>query len=363
MLQRKECVICDEKLVEISKKPGYPMCLYHTAEPQTNDIFTEQILGSCTKCRCIQMMNLCDPAILYSNAHNDTFNTPTWKEHHELFANFIKSNNPSNTLMEVGGNPYILPQKLPNINFKILNLCKSDLQLPNVEFICGNCEEYTYEPGTNIVMSHVFEHLYNPKKFVKSVSESKVSKLFISIPNMNAISDEKPPFLLHFEHTFFINSIVLDHLFTNANYKCTATQAFKNHSNFYCYEYDPSTVPTQLPTLDISTTYINFLNTLESNMNKIQNIDIDFIVPGGHYGQTLYSYYKGDIIGFIDNDKSKQGLRLYGTDKIAFSMDKLKEYVKTHLSILVYAGLYTTELVNQIRSLDIHNKWNIVQIY
>jgi hypothetical protein len=34
----------------------------------------------------------------------------------------------------------------------------------NVNYIEGNCENFDFPQDSNIIMSHVFEHLYEPKK-------------------------------------------------------------------------------------------------------------------------------------------------------------------------------------------------------
>ena len=39
--------------------------------------------------------------------------------------------------------------------------------IENIEYISGNCETYNYTGINTIIMSHVFEHLYNPKEFIK----------------------------------------------------------------------------------------------------------------------------------------------------------------------------------------------------
>ena len=70
--------------------------------------------------------------------------------------------------------------------------------------------------------------------------------------------------------------------------------------------------------------------------------------------KKLYYYlqkYSKHIIGFIDNDISKQNKRVYGTTGNVYSPDVLLNYRDTVISIILYAGPYTTELKNQLNLL------------
>jgi hypothetical protein len=89
----------------------------------------------------------------------------------------------------------------------------------------------------------------------------------------------------------------------------------------------------------------------------MRSITIDrpcFICPGGHYGQKIAYYlrpFRQYIRGFLDNDPSKQGLRVYGTDAKVHSPEILREFQKTKVSVILYAGPYTEELKNQLNQI------------
>ena len=48
-----------------------------------------------------------------------------------------------------------------------MDIADCTTQIP-VKFIKGNCENYNFNKDDTIIMSHVLEHLHDPRKFVKN---------------------------------------------------------------------------------------------------------------------------------------------------------------------------------------------------
>jgi hypothetical protein len=97
------------------------------------------------------------------------------------------------------------------------------------------------------------------------------------------------------------------------------------------------------------------LQTFTDRDTMLGSITLDdnaLIVPAGMYGQVVYYHTKhaGSVAGFLDNDPSKQGRRLYGTNCQIYSFDKLSSM--PNAKIYMNAGLYSTELTTQILSLQ-----------
>jgi hypothetical protein len=57
-------------------------------------------------------------------------------------------------------------------------------KIDGVEFLNINGEVYDYISSDTVIMSHMFEHLYNPVDFIKKLNDSNIQNIFISIPNM-----------------------------------------------------------------------------------------------------------------------------------------------------------------------------------
>jgi hypothetical protein len=352
---RTHCVFCgtDGILTELYKLEKYPITPSSNNLDASYDEFADCIFATCNLCGCIQLQNLIDPVKLYENSHNSTDNTPTWKEHHRLFSEFI-SERADRTLLEVGGNSgtlyKLLSEKIPN--YSILDICDSPGRPSTVHFIQGNCEDFDLTGHNHIALSHTFEHLYQPKKFVENLSKVQVQSIFISIPNMDHLYKSKNISILHNEHTFFVGDAEIRNLFSQHGYSCATYWEFKNHSIFYHFIYDPSVLPlTRLNSIERSKCIKDYLSGFETSVKSAAIDRPCFICPGGHYGQKIFYYlqqYCNNIIGFIDNDISKQGKRVYGTTAYVNSPDILKAYMDNPICVILYAGPYTNELKEQL---------------
>jgi hypothetical protein len=354
---RKRCVLCDTgALTELFTLKNYPITPSSSTLEACTDEFDDCVLANCSSCGCIQLQTLVDPVKLYEHSHNSTEDTPTWKEHHRLFAEFI-SGRTGGPLLEVGGNSgtlyRLLREKIPD--YTILDICDSKKRPPTVRFLQGNCEEFDFSGHGAVALSHTFEHLYSPRRFLEHLSRAGVQSVFISIPNMDHLYSCKNISVLHNEHTFFVGDAEARYLFSRHGYTCAATQEFRKHSLFYHFVYDPMTQPLPLYTsaqrsLEIKT----YLSEFEQAVAACVIDRPCFICPAGHYGQKIYYYlqaYNEYIMGFIDNDPSKQGTRVYGTEAKVYSPDVLQEHQENPVCIILYAGPYSGELKQQLNGL------------
>jgi hypothetical protein len=338
----------------IFKRSKFPI----TANPPSqkdliiDDMFADQEFYNCEFCNCIQLGTLIDPNILYKNPHNDTYLTPTWKKHHHDFAEFVLKNT-KNDIVEIGGNGIIheiLKDKKMDLQYSILDICEPTLKKNNINYLFGNCEDYKFQKNETVVMSHVFEHLFNPRKFIENMYKCKVDIICISIPNMLYLINSNHYLVLHNEHTYYIDKNLIVWLFSQYNYELEDYEEYINHSLFFKFNRKKQYNIINL-IKDTSLT-----NKILKSINPFFNIKIkesSFICPAGLYGQLLMYYYKDvKILGFLDNDKTKQNCRVYGSPYYVYSFDKILEYKNSTIYLL--AGLYNNEIKKQINSYNIN---------
>jgi len=357
-MERTNCVICESNSFNhVYSLENYPITPSSSSLDLSSDEFNNCIFISCNYCGAVQLKNLVDPFKLYKDSHNSTENTPTWKEHHQLFAKFIHENTDTHSILEIGGNSGILYKYLNRYiaDYTILDICNSGNRPLEIKFIEGNCETFDFTDHKNLVLSHTFEHLYYPIKFINNLVKSHVESVYISIPNMEYLYNSKNISIIHNEHTFFVADNEIRYLFSQYGFSCSAFYEFKRHSLFYKFIYDPSIKLLPLYKNMERAPYIkSYLKDFEELVTKVVIDKPCFICPAGHYGQKIYYYlrnYSKYIIGFIDNDLSKQNKRVYGTACEVYSPDVLLNYKDT-VSIILYAGPYTTELKNQLNLLN-----------
>lgn len=358
--KRSSCVICNSEssLDNSFILKNYPVTPSSSYLHAFTDEFEDCIIATCSICDSVQLKTLVDPEKLYKNSHNMTYDTPTWKRHHLSFSEFVSNNSDLNRIIEVGGSNSILYKLLNNkiSDYTILDICKPEDYSSDAKFIQGNCETFDFSGYMSVILSHTFEHLYSPRKFIERLSDAQVADVYISIPNMRHLYETKNISIIHNEHTFFITTPQLEYMFSLYNYRNVLETKFENHSIFYKFTYDTHIDKLCLVKNEkLNSEYIR--DIFRSVENKFKNININtkcFICPAGHYGQKIYYYmqqYSEYIQGFLDNDSTKQNKRVYGTPKYVYSPDILTTYLSDSISVILYAGVYSGELKTQLNKI------------
>ena len=367
-MKRNTCVICEHTDFEtVCKLPNYPSSFSPSIKNNyKKDILSDIIFKGCTSCGCVQLETLIDPDILYQEYHNDTVNTPTWKEHHSLFTSFILSNFNGNKILEIGGYTAVLAKKIRQelkCKYTILDIVKQPPNHADIHYISTNCETFDYNNEKTIIMSHVFEHMYNPTKLVNQFLTSGVENVFISIPNMNSLLKTNNIAILHVEHTFYIDENDIKSMFSKGGFVCSAQQYFKNHSVFFHFKRQSQCVPFTYINTDRLIQQQNICKNIDTFFSSVKIENRCFIAPAGHYGQKIYyslQHYSDYIIGFLDNDLCKIGKRVYGTPKFVFNPSELTKYKEQQITIILFAGPYKNEIKNQYN--QIHTNINYIEI-
>lgn len=346
---RNSCVVCEGQLDDLYTLHDSPVTFSPVTTPYETDVRSDISMSFCTSCGCVQLKTLIDQTVLYSESHNETANTPTWKEHHRQFADFVHKHN-VDSITEVGGSSGSLYQHLnKDIGYVCLDLCDPSPEIPH--FIKANCETYDFSKTVTICMSHVFEHLYAPRRFIENISKD-VQNVIISIPNMNHLLSIKSSSIVFNEHTFFLDKYSVEWMFGQYGYRLKDSQMYKNHSIFMFFQKSNDVVQNVLENrIYIPQQLKDIFQDMHRRFSSIPRFENAFIAPAGHMGQLVYCTGNlQSISGFLDNDTSKQSKRVYGTPHFVFPFDKIKSIDCP--TVYVYAGVYTDEIIAQIKQIN-----------
>ncbi len=343
-MRRTKCVYCEESLDLLYTVTDTPTTCSPTNAPPETDTRADMEVGTCVACGCPQLRTLVDPDHLYASPHNGTTETPTWSAHHKAFAEFVRAQGVE-TLLEVGGSSGSLSCHLPkSISYTCMDFC-SHID-PTVRSIQANCETYDYTNVETLCMSHVFEHLYSPREFVARIAPH-VRTVVLSVPNMQHLLSIGSSSILFFEHTYFVDKDFLIWLFARYGYRLRETVEWRTHSIFLAFERGPVEIPSLVPRTSLSA------RLKEIHDDRLQRckslvIPVDaFLAPAGHMGQLLYTLTRPQSIrGFLDNDPTKQGRRVYGTPTLVYPMHHLANY--TCPTVYLYAGVYAEEIAAKL---------------
>lgn len=239
----------------------------------------------------------------------------------------------------------------PEIDYTCLDITKPTHIIEGIKYIIANCEQYNYKGQKNIVMSHVFEHLYNPNLFLEAISRDGVENVFISIPNMKHLVETNTANVINNEHTFYIDKESAIWIFEQYGFSLVNYLEYKSHS--LCMHFHKTDahihkgVPPPRRELEelLQTLFLNETSRLSSIVIKPDS----FICPAGSNGQfVIYSCKLSRILGFLDNDVLKQNTRMYGSSHFVFGFDELLKHETA--TIYIWNCQYTSEIIKQIKT-------------
>jgi hypothetical protein len=279
----------------------------------------------CNQCKCLQLKYLADPSILYSDIYINATFSPSWADHDIHFSNFILTNTNERVFLEVGANKGGLYKRIKNerdVEFMALDMFKHDELPPEIKFIKGNCETFDFTGYNNLILSHVFEHLYEPHTFIKNIRAAGVANVFIAIPNFDILVKEKSLLTITSQHTFYCGFEHIVYMFSLYNYSCYKSYMYNGNfkSMMFKFVLNPTALPESIPWVD-SQLYRKIYVDKIYEISKSEIPENTYIMPSGIYGQIYYYMIKDKhrIVGFLDNNAQRHNNRLYGTDKLVYS--------------------------------------------
>lgn len=211
------------------------------------------------------------------------------------------------------------------------------------------------KPVDTVVHSHVFEHLYEPAEFVRHLSEfiQNGQSMIFSIPHLSAWLSKMYTNCINFEHSVFLTEPYVEYLLAKFGFRILKKQyVMDGHSIFYATVRDSLVKPISLsPELysKNKALYTNFVRHhmgLTNELNeKVNNYGGPVYLFGAHvFAQYLIAFGLDvrKIVGLLDNDKNKQGKRLYGTDLMVQDPGVLK--AEQRPAVILKAGIYNDEI-------------------
>jgi len=362
MIKRTKCVLSDKpNIEEIYSYRNFPIKMGCDAEPnKLNDIYEDMNWGISSE-GIVQLLDLVPQEILYSNYHNSGSVGSIWRNHHLNFANFIKENDYKNVL-EIGGsngslvNNFLREQK--EFSWDILEpSCAKTFSDKRVNVVKGFFETHEFDKSYDtIIHSHVLEHIYEPLQFLKKIWELLQfdGNHFISIPNMRHWLSCGYTNTLMFEHTYYIDDLVLENLLSKCGFKVDRMHQ-NEHSIFVRASRKDKTEKKEYDFSYIKKMFDSYVFSLASDVkeicNKVGNENV-FIFGAHIFSQFILNLGldEDSVVYVLDNDTTKHGKRLYGTDLLVESPEILKEYDSP--KVVLRGGIYTEEIKQSIVAIN-----------
>ncbi len=355
-IERVCCISCGSNLTTLKSIERFPIYMGVTDEEAHKDIFADLTFAKCSRCNCVQLKNLIPLDILYKEAHTNSVGK-TWLHHHASFAEFINKRAQGNVI-EVGGAHLHLAKNLEkNDNIKSITVYDSNL------FCYGNKEtekiklreEFFNKENVSVkpdavIHSHVIEHLYDPFKELKDMSDliDDGSFMFISSPIIDEMMKDGFTNAMNFEHSYGVTKNLLHKMLRHCNLRIVEQSDFNKYCVFICAVKDSKDLQEDYNPVENESYYHKFINYHDTELKRIKSSlekeEKAFIFGAHIFTQFLLKYGldENKFVCVLDNDERKIGKRLYGTNLKVCSPKVLKNYESP--IVLLKAAQYTNEI-------------------
>lgn len=362
---RTNCCMCGSTDLSFYQRVrDVPVFMGVTTQERSLDRILDQEWQICGDCGLLQLRDLLPLDLLYSEGHHHEVVGETWFSHHMEFAEFI-SKSSGKKVLEVGSAHGVLAKNL-------LNTCKFDSYTivepspgtyPETCLVVRDYIENQSElisAQDSIVHSHLIEHLYEPAKFIKNLSDNLKtgSKMYISFPNLEEMLQNNGSNALNFEHTYFLTPDQLEPLLNAHSFALVRSKEFRSHSFFWELEKISNPIMAKLPDMRSKVlhfdAYWNEITDFVQRSNRLLRVDpVPTYIFGAHiFSQALISLGLdlSSIVGILDNSTFKQGKRLYGTGFSVMSPFELQNVGQVR--VVLKASTYQDEIREQILGIN-----------
>jgi len=364
---RTECIFCSSNNLKILLENDYVIPLRnYVIDTQDKNYHTMPYnIQLCNKCKTVQTKYIGELSIIYNNYPTSAYGSIRNKLNVE-FAEVIHDNKNINSIVEIGaGNgelsDILLEKK--NYSYTIIDPSYSGitsnrtvlpLYFENLDLDTISCD--------TIVMSHVFEHFYNPINILKKLSNiSSLKFVHLALPDLDSFIEDGTYHVLNPEHTFYVTNQFIIDIFNYYGFKLNTIQTHHRHSIFIEFEKASNLVSLPFP-ININTEekVMIFFNRLLENIKHVNSNMSElptYIWPCSMHTMFSLSFglNKKNITAALDNSPSKINKYLYNFEIPTKAFSSIINMPEKKIIILT-GGCYTTEVIEEVKQ----NKNNLL---
>jgi hypothetical protein len=374
---RTNCIFCDNKLIDTFFKNDYNNYCGHYTVPLETEL--DKMINIpfnifiCSNCKTVQTKYLGDLNEIYKYNHATNTGTIMNNLHHKNLDLILKYKDNINNIIEIGCSKGTLSDL-------ILDNIKLDYYIVEPHFIGNKMNKIVindfYENvddnninADTIIISHVFEHFYNPKEILLKISNNKnIKNFFLVFPDLEYYINNNILHVLNTEHTYYVDNNFLINYFENYGFKLIEKQDYIGHSVLFYFIKNDIAITNNQPLLQHGTTGSNelmninysldiFYKNIFDTVNKFNNIinrsrdnDINkeiYIWPASIHSLYLIIFGLNDklLSGMLDNCKNKINNKLYGTNLKIFNFE---EKIKENIILFITGGVFNKEIEKKL---------------
>ena len=359
---RNNCIFCKSNLDKtyFLKDKIIPVAVYCIDKEVTDDYLIPYNIYICNNCNAVQTKYLGNLDEIYKHNHADGTGTVMHKLHNTVFNLICKYKNNINNIIEIGSSKGILADLIIsnlNIEYNIIDPCF----IGNIynKTIYNNYYESIDDTNINantLIISHVFEHFYNPIEILTKINNNKNIENFILVwPDLDYYLSNNILHVLNTEHTFYISNDYIKNLFNLYNFTLVDEIYYEGHSVIFYFKKNKKYLLEGKKeiifknNIDSVQYYFNNIEKMVTYFNTvINNADVPiYIWPCSIHTifLTVFGLNMDKITSVLDNSPLKINKKIYGLNKLCLDFKEILQKNKQSI-IILNGGVFNKEVEN-----------------
>ena len=373
---RKQCVACSSSNLSCFFPKDYTasLSLGFNKSPEI-PIFMPFNVLVCKECNASQTKYLGNLSIIYSKNHADNYGTLK-VEMQDLFASFVGNNKEIRGILEFGACNNFLSSRILNKHKTEYYIVEPDYTgdptgLHIIKEYAENVDVQSL-PVNSIVMSHLFEHLYEPMKVLESFSKcTNIEYIYLNHPDFEHNVRNNTYVVLNSEHTYYIEHSVLLAYFEKFGFYLQKRENYDNHSLFLEFKRGE---PKPMDISRFVNTHVQSdLNLFFGNMKQIvdslhriieQNPSKKYYMwPASAHSISLFAcgFNTNLLTSLLDNSPNKIGKYLHSYNLYCESFQEIVEKGNSDTCIIIGgAGQYIKDIMTKHPRVEFINILSLV---
>lgn len=351
---RKNCIFCNNKLstTYFYEDKKIPVAVYCVDTSITDDYLIPYNIYICSCCNTVQTKYLGDLKEIYKYNHADGTGSIMGNLHNKVCDIMLKYKDNINNIIEIGSSKGILADlilnKLDNIEYNIIDPAYIGSSINKT--IYNNFYENINDNNINantIIISHVFEHFYNPIEIINKINKNTNIDNFILVwPDLDYYLENNVLHVLNTEHTFYVSNKYIKNLFKLYNFTLIEETFYEGHSVIFYFKRSKVNLIENNITIEFKNnieTIPLYFNNIDKIITYFNNVINDAEIPVYIWPCSIHTIFLtvfglniNKISNILDNSPLKINKKVYGLDKICLDFNEVLK--KNEKSIIILNG-------------------------
>jgi hypothetical protein len=361
--ERNKCIFCtSDKLCDyFTTNLKIPVGSYNVEDIDTDYKYIPFNVVSCEECLTFQTKYLGDLNEIYKINHADAYGNIRNTMNIE-FSKLIKTTIPNiSGIVEIGAGSGILSENILEIldtqytiidPFYFGNITNKTVIKEFIENVDLNTVN-----GNTVVMSHVFEHFYEPLDVIRKIcNNNTIEYICLNFPDLETYIQKGTYHVLNPEHTYYVNNSFIIALFQKYGFDILEKGNYKEHSVFFIFKRSENIInQLQLYNINSKELITSYYNSIYTLVNKIQfdlqssdnNNRKNYIWPCSMHTLYLFAFGLDSTLftNILDNSSTKINKYIYGHKLLCKSFTEIASNKTDQITIIINGGCFNKELV------------------